>query len=139
MVDLNGKDVSNAIGRLLKEIEDNPEMHMDLLFHIGSIIISVGIVKNIPTLTVIGKNLFLIPDRFRYWFLGRHGIYGATDEVRKLFNEVNKYFDELLKSIKEISKLIETKEEISDNDFTKQLDVVDHIVTILRMPAETLG
>ena len=110
MVEMNGKEIAEIIKKEISDVRNRPELHTDLLYNIGSILISVGLVKNIPTLVAIGKNIFVLPDRFRYWFLSKHTIYGASEEVTKTFEYINNYFEEFLKALDMIAELIERGE-----------------------------
>ena len=119
---------------LRKEIRECPELKLDLLYDIGAILISIGYVKDVPTLTTLGKNLFNLPERLRYWIIGRISALGTTEKIQKIFSHTEKLLGELCNSLEEVARIIEEKDQIADNDFVKALKIVDRIITILPLP-----
>ena len=134
MVDIRGHEIAQVIRERLEEIREWAELKLDLLYDIGAILISLGYIKDVPTLTVVGKNLFVLPERLRYWILGRIGALGTTEEIQKMFDYIGKLLEELCSGLEEVAQVVERKSQITDGDIIKVLKTVDRIITILPSP-----
>lgn len=110
MVDIRGHEIAQVIRERLEEIREWPELRLDLLYDVGAVLISLGYIKDVPTLTVIGKNLFVLPERLRYWILGRIGALGTTEEIQKMFDYTGKLLEEPCSGLEEVAQLVGRKE-----------------------------
>jgi len=131
MVDLKGLEIAGRLREILHEVRELPEFRLNKLYDLAAILIAIGEVKAIPTLVVIGHDLFLLPERLRSWLLWKAGSYGGTPETEKLCNAVTKIFDDLIGTLERVAECIEKKEILEDRDFSEALRTIEGTVNAL--------
>jgi len=136
MVNLEGAEIAKRLREILGEVEELPELRLNKLYDFASILIAIGEVKGVPTLVVIGRDLFLLPERLRSWLLWKAGSYGGTPETEKLCNAVTKIFEDLIKTLEKVAECIEKNEVLEDKDFSEALKTVQATVDALPLPRE---
>jgi len=136
MVNLEGAEIAKRLREILGEVEELPELRLNKLYDFASILIAIGEVKGVPTLVVIGRDLFLLPERLRSWLLCKAGSYGGTPETEKLCNAVTKIFEDLIKTLEKVAECIERNEVLEDKDFSEALKMVQDTVDALPLPRE---
>jgi len=136
MVNLGGSEIARRLHEILNEVKELPEFRLNKLYDLAAILIAVGEVKAIPTLVVIGHDLFLLPERLRSWLLWKAGSYGGTPEMEKLCNAITKIFEELIETLKRVTECIEKSEVLEDKDFSEALKMIEGTVNALPSPRE---
>jgi len=121
---------------MLNEIKELPEFRLNKLYDLAAILIAIREVKAVPTLVVIGHDLFLLPERLRSWLLWKAGSYGGTPETEKLCSAVTKIFEDLIGTLERVAECIEKSEVLEDKDFSEALKTIEGTVNALPSPRE---
>ncbi|RLE88851.1 MAG: hypothetical protein DRN04_16850 [Thermoprotei archaeon] len=131
MVNIGGKEIAEALEKIVETVRNNPDFTIDYLYNAAAILMTIGLTKNIPSLKIIGNYILMVPSRYRPILTYRFQLLGVTEELMKKVDEIAATLDRVLDIIVEIARKIKERKSISDNDFIKYVGEIEDIFSKL--------